>query len=341
MCTGEYAKHPGAETFRVLFVGEHNACRSQMAEAIAQSLGAAEVRLLERRPRPARDRPADARLPEGEGLRRSAAWRRRHSTRSRTSTTTTSSSGSPRRRSRPSRAVPRKIVYVDWSIDDPSQVAGLARGEVRAAYEAAFTHPLPQRPRPRRRRPGRHASTERGPADRRRPHDPTPFLDAARLSAPSPSPRPSPLPACESRRAPAPAAKTVIQNKGSDTMVNVAQVWAEEYRKAAPDVEVEVSGGGSGVGHRRADQGQRSTSRTPAATSSRARPSRRRRTPARRRSDFIVGYDALAVYVHKDNPLAEITLEQLTEHLRGGRQATRWSELGVTIPGSTTTRSCA
>ena len=42
--------------------------------------------------------------------------------------------------------------------------------------------------------------------------------------------------------------KTVIQNKGSDTMVNVAQVWAEEYRKAAPDVEVEVSGGGSGVG---------------------------------------------------------------------------------------------
>jgi len=39
MCTGEYAKHPGAETFRVLFVGQHNACRSQMAEAIAQSLG--------------------------------------------------------------------------------------------------------------------------------------------------------------------------------------------------------------------------------------------------------------------------------------------------------------
>ena len=38
MCTGEYAKHPGAETFRVLFVGEHNACRSLIAEAIARSL---------------------------------------------------------------------------------------------------------------------------------------------------------------------------------------------------------------------------------------------------------------------------------------------------------------
>ncbi|MGH7973514.1 MAG: substrate-binding domain-containing protein, partial [Limisphaerales bacterium] len=43
-------------------------------------------------------------------------------------------------------------------------------------------------------------------------------------------------------------AKVTIQNKGSDTMVNLAQAWAEEYRKVAPDVSVEVSGGGSGVG---------------------------------------------------------------------------------------------
>jgi ABC-type phosphate transport system substrate-binding protein len=41
---------------------------------------------------------------------------------------------------------------------------------------------------------------------------------------------------------------TIIQNKGSDTMVNVAQVWAEEYGAVEPGVEVEVSGGGSGVG---------------------------------------------------------------------------------------------
>ena len=41
---------------------------------------------------------------------------------------------------------------------------------------------------------------------------------------------------------------TTIQNKGSDTMVNLAQAWAEEYKKVNPDVDVEVSGGGSGVG---------------------------------------------------------------------------------------------
>src|SRR2546426_11514641 len=42
--------------------------------------------------------------------------------------------------------------------------------------------------------------------------------------------------------------KTVIQNTGSDTMVNLAQAWAEEYAKVNPMVSVEVSGGGSGTG---------------------------------------------------------------------------------------------
>jgi phosphate transport system protein len=37
MCTGEYVKHPGAEAFRVLFIDDHNHCRSQIAEAIALS----------------------------------------------------------------------------------------------------------------------------------------------------------------------------------------------------------------------------------------------------------------------------------------------------------------
>src|SRR5688500_579039 len=41
---------------------------------------------------------------------------------------------------------------------------------------------------------------------------------------------------------------TSVQNIGSDTMVNLAQAWAEEYHKVDPSVSVEVSGGGSGVG---------------------------------------------------------------------------------------------
>ena len=42
--------------------------------------------------------------------------------------------------------------------------------------------------------------------------------------------------------------RTVIQNKGSDTLVNVAQAWAENYREVQPNVAVAVTGGGSGTG---------------------------------------------------------------------------------------------
>ena len=42
--------------------------------------------------------------------------------------------------------------------------------------------------------------------------------------------------------------RNLIQNKGSDTLVNVAQAWAEAYTDKYPQVNLEVSGGGSGVG---------------------------------------------------------------------------------------------
>jgi phosphate transport system substrate-binding protein len=128
-------------------------------------------------------------------------------------------------------------------------------------------------------------------------------------------------------------AKTVIQNKGSDTMVNVAQVWAEEYRKAAPDVEVEVSGGGSGVGLAALIRGT-----IDVANSSRdIKPSeseQAQKNTGKPPKGFVVGFDALAVYVHKDNPLAEISFEQLTELYAEHGKIARWSELGVKIPGA-------
>ena len=43
-------------------------------------------------------------------------------------------------------------------------------------------------------------------------------------------------------------ARTLIQNKGSDTLVNVAQAWAEAFKEVDPNVAVAVSGGGSGTG---------------------------------------------------------------------------------------------
>jgi phosphate transport system substrate-binding protein len=51
--------------------------------------------------------------------------------------------------------------------------------------------------------------------------------------------------------------------------------------------------------------------------------------------EFIVGYDALAIYVHKDTPIAEISIDQLAGIFAEGGTITKWSQLGVTIPGVT------
>jgi len=126
--------------------------------------------------------------------------------------------------------------------------------------------------------------------------------------------------------------QTTIQVKGSDTMVNVAQAWAEEYKQVAPQVDVEVSGGGSGVGIAALEKGT-----IDIANSSRdMKPEemeQARRNTGKEPKGIIVAYDALAVYVHKDNPLNEITLEDLAKIYAEGGTTTKWSQLGVSIPG--------
>ena len=131
---------------------------------------------------------------------------------------------------------------------------------------------------------------------------------------------------------PAESQKHVIQNKGSDTMVNVAQSWAEAYRKVAPTVNIEVSGGGSGVGIAALIKGT-----VDIANASRdmkpAEIEAARKNTGKTPKEFTVGYDALAIYVHKDNPLREISLEQLAGIYAEGGAICRWSQLGVTLPG--------
>jgi phosphate transport system substrate-binding protein len=53
--------------------------------------------------------------------------------------------------------------------------------------------------------------------------------------------------------------------------------------------------------------------------------------------EYVVGYDALAIYVHKDNPLKDVSLEQLAEIYREGGTISKWSQLGVTMPAGSDT----
>ncbi len=128
--------------------------------------------------------------------------------------------------------------------------------------------------------------------------------------------------------------KEAIQNIGSDTMVNLAQAWAEEYAKVAPKVSIEVSGGGSGVGIAALINGTASV----ANASRKLEPEeaeKAKKASGKEPKEFMVGYDGLAIYVSKQNPLDEISIEDLSEIYKEGGKINKWSELGVkSIPGA-------
>lgn len=125
--------------------------------------------------------------------------------------------------------------------------------------------------------------------------------------------------------------RQVIQNKGSDTLVNVAQAWAEEYQTVNPAVVVAVSGGGSGTGVAALINGT-----VDIANASRAIKDKEMKLAqdnGQNPIQHVVGFDALAVFLHADNPLDEISLEQLAEIYGDGGTYTTWTDLGVEVPG--------
>ncbi|HVN75944.1 MAG TPA: phosphate ABC transporter substrate-binding protein [Thermoanaerobaculaceae bacterium] len=128
------------------------------------------------------------------------------------------------------------------------------------------------------------------------------------------------------------AASATIQVKGSDTMVNIAQAWAEEYKRVVPAVNVEVSGGGSGVGIAALERGAVDIANASRNMHPEEREQAKRNT-GKEPVEFVVGYDALAVYVNRDNPITEISLEALAQIFGEGGTVTRWSQLGVALPG--------
>jgi phosphate transport system substrate-binding protein len=130
-----------------------------------------------------------------------------------------------------------------------------------------------------------------------------------------------------------PAAQETIANIGSDTMVNLAAAWAEEYGKANPSVSVEVSGGGSGQGVAALINGSCDLANCSRMLEDREKDSLRKARQLEAK-EVVVGYDALSIFVHKDNPIEEISVEQLGEIYREGGALTKWSELGITIPGA-------
>jgi phosphate transport system substrate-binding protein len=127
------------------------------------------------------------------------------------------------------------------------------------------------------------------------------------------------------------SSRALLQNKGSDTLVNVAQAWAEAYGQVRAGVAVAVTGGGSGTGFSALINGTVDI----ANASRQIRDSEVESARARgiEPMEFVVGYDALAVFLHPDNPIDSFTFGQISDVYGEGGPFDNWADLGVSVPG--------
>lgn len=115
-----------------------------------------------------------------------------------------------------------------------------------------------------------------------------------------------------------------IQNKGSDTLVNLALAWAERYTSLHPEVQIAVTGGGSGTGIAALINGTVHI----ANSSRKIKPEEiaEARANGIEPVEHVVAADAIAVVVHLDNPVDRLTIPQLSAIFSG--KITNWKEVG-------------
>jgi phosphate transport system substrate-binding protein len=122
---------------------------------------------------------------------------------------------------------------------------------------------------------------------------------------------------------PAPSSE-YIENRGSDTLVNLALAWAERYQENHPGVRISVTGGGSGTGIAALINGT-----VDLANASRA-ISPEELAAARANNveplEFVVARDAIAIIVNPHNPVDHLTMQQISDIYSG--KIENWAEVG-------------
>jgi phosphate transport system substrate-binding protein len=125
-----------------------------------------------------------------------------------------------------------------------------------------------------------------------------------------------------------------INSVGSDTMNNMMALWAETFRRMYPNVKIQIEGKGSSTAPAALIAGTSQfgpMSRAMRATEIDQFEAKYGYKPTQIRTS----YDALAIYVNKDNPLEKITLAQADAifsktRRRGGKDVKTWGDLGLT-----------
>src|SRR5688572_28696903 len=123
-----------------------------------------------------------------------------------------------------------------------------------------------------------------------------------------------------------------IRAKGSDTMIQLVTAWAEGYRKVRPNVMVNANGGGTGTGFA-ALQNNTTDICNASREIKKEEADKTREVTGKEVKEFVVAFDALAVYVHPSNPVKEISIEELREIWAEGGTITAWEQVNPAITG--------
>jgi len=129
------------------------------------------------------------------------------------------------------------------------------------------------------------------------------------------------LPLCEAE---------VLTQKGSNTLINVAESWSHAYHKINPNISLKVEGGGSKRGINALINGV-----VDIANSSRAMTPKEIENARNRGQDpkeHLVGYDALAIFVNLDNPINRLSMGQMAEMYGEEGTISKWSDIDIEIP---------
>jgi phosphate transport system substrate-binding protein len=124
-----------------------------------------------------------------------------------------------------------------------------------------------------------------------------------------------------------------LSSVGSDTLANMMTLWAEEFKQMYPNVNIQIQAAGSSTAPPALTEG-----------TSQFGPMSRKMKPNEveafekhygyKPTEIRVAIDALAVFVHKDNPIKGLTAEQVdgifsSTHKCGGADIQRWGDLGL------------
>jgi phosphate transport system substrate-binding protein len=115
-----------------------------------------------------------------------------------------------------------------------------------------------------------------------------------------------------------------IENKGSDTIVNLALAWAETYQAAHRDVRISVTGGGSGTGIASLING--TVDLANASRQIKEEEIADAQANGIEPVEHIIARDAIAVIVNPENPVSQLTLKQISDIYSG--EISNWSEVG-------------